>query len=126
MLNNQPSMKGGCIYALADPRKPKVWRYVGRSFHPAARRTQHVGVSRRLRQGETAKEKWIADLLSNGLHPRVIVLERDIEPNVLGARERAWIVRSLRDGHPLTNALLYRSDASQVAHTKPLTQKAKN
>jgi hypothetical protein len=109
MRNSLPNLKGGCIYALADPRKPTVWRYVGQSFHPVARRIQHVRAARRLRQGATAKERWIADLASNGLHPRVIVLERDIPPNVLGARERVWILRSLRQGHPLTNALLYRN-----------------
>jgi hypothetical protein len=112
MRHSQPNLKGGCVYALADPRKPKVWRYVGQSFRPVARRTQHVGQSRRLRQGATAKERWIADLLSDGLHPRVIVLECDILPSELGARERAWIARSLKDGHPLTNALLYRKNSS--------------
>jgi hypothetical protein len=27
------------------------------------------------------KEKWVADLLSNGLHPTVVVLEGDIRPS---------------------------------------------
>ncbi len=108
MRDSQPSLKGGCIYALADPRNPEVWRYIGRTFHPIARRAQHVGASRLLRQGATAKERWVADLLTKGLHPRIVVLEGDIHPNLLAVRERAWISRSLRDGHPLTNALLYR------------------
>lgn len=115
----EPSLKGGCIYALADPRNPGVWRYIGRSFRPVVRRTQHVGASRRLRQGATAKERWIADLVSNGLHPRIIVLERDVQPNLLGARERVWIIVSLRDGHPLTNALVYCKNAqSSMLETK--------
>lgn len=113
MRHGQRNTKGGCIYALADPRKPKVWRYVGQSFRPAVRGTQHVGASRRLQQGATAKEKWIADLLANGLRPRLVVLERDIQPSMLGAKERAWIVCSLTDGHPLTNALLYRKNSSR-------------
>src|SRR5438477_9745259 len=106
--NSKHGLKGGCIYALADPREPDQRRYIGQSFRPVGRRTQHVWSSRFLRQGATAKERWIADLLSRGLYPRVLVLEHDIPPSSLGARERVWIVRSLENGHALTNAVLYR------------------
>lgn len=92
-------LTGGHICALADPRQGnQAFGGVSARASVPPPRTQHVGASRRLRQGATAKEKWLADLLSNGLHPRVIVLERDIQPSVLGVRERAWIARSSRGG----------------------------
>ncbi len=100
---------GGCnIYALVDPRAPTIWRYIGRSFHPLSRRGRHVGDCRHLKAGCTAKEKWIAGLLSEGFQPCVILLETGISASQANARENAWIEHALRKRDPLTNAVLFR------------------
>jgi hypothetical protein len=108
MSYSQMILKGGCTYALADPHRLGLWRYIAQSFRPVARRTLCPSASRRLRPSPTANEGWIAGLLSNGWHARVVILERDVLPSELSAVERAWIGSPLKDGYPLTNALLYR------------------
>lgn len=103
------------IYALVDPREPKLWRYIGRSFHPTSRRVQHVRASGDLQRGATYKETWIAQLLSESVQPSVILLEECASLSDAIAREKIWISRALADGHPLTNSALCR---------KPNTDKA--
>ena len=99
----------GCsIYALVDPREPKIWRYVGRSFQPRPRRTQHVSDSRKTCGYRTAKEAWIAHLLAEGLEPQIILLETGIHGRQAEAREYAWIERGFALGYPLTNSVRLR------------------
>jgi len=96
------------IYALFDPRYPKVWRYIGRSFHPRSRRVQHARMGTRVGRGATYKELWIAQLLSEDIQPSVIILEDCNSLSDAVAREKIWIRRALADGHPLTNSVVSR------------------
>src|SRR5437660_3390604 len=83
------------IYALVDPRRPSVWRYIGRSFRPESRRLQHMHQSRRVWRAATGKERWMTALSSAGLLPSVIVLEDGIALRHASVREQLWIRRAL-------------------------------
>jgi hypothetical protein len=95
------------IYALVDPRKPSVWRYIGRSFDAGSRRFEHMYQSGLERRGATGKERWISDLSAARLLPTLVVLEDGISLRDARMREQLWIRQALRDGHPLTNAVRY-------------------
>ncbi|MEY9999117.1 hypothetical protein ABIA18_000915 [Sinorhizobium fredii] len=99
--------RGCMIYALVDPREPSVWRYIGRSFHPERRRSEHIHQSRGVQHGAAGKELWIRNLSLIGLLPSMVVLERDIQLRHANTREQFWIHLALREGHPLTNAIRY-------------------
>lgn len=57
------------IYALVDPRNNAV-RYVGRSVNPEDRAKKHLHETY-----SRAKAAWIASLKSEGLRPRLAVLD---------------------------------------------------
>jgi hypothetical protein len=87
------------IYALIDPREPDAIRYVGKSYRPSRRLVEHLNQASR---GEgTHKAAWIRSVLSAGVRPEVVELERVGED--WQERERAWVGLLRASGHRLTN-----------------------
>jgi hypothetical protein len=91
------------VYALLDPREPVQIRYVGYTFDTRQRLQQHISDASVAPNRGTRKTRWIASLLAEGVHPKLVVLEADVPPDLSLAREAYWITRSLRAGHDLTN-----------------------
>lgn len=85
------------IYVLVDPRNDAV-RYVGRTIDPKARLAEHV----RERGTNRRKERWIEQLIGEGLTPLLIVVE-ECAPEVWRERERFWELAFRQRGHQLTN-----------------------
>jgi len=74
------------IYGLVDPRNNKV-RYVGKTSDLKERLAGHI---RDCRKSNTAKNNWIARLLSLGFEPEIVVIE-ECEEKDWQERERHWI-----------------------------------
>lgn len=91
------------IYALIDPRDSLV-HYIGMSIDAQMRFYDHLYLSR----SNEAKQRWIAELRQEGLHPILQVLETiNAGPDAYFAacdREYYWICEMWRSGSPLVNA----------------------
>jgi hypothetical protein len=59
------------VYHLVDPRDRAV-RYVGKSTNPRARLRQHIEEARA--RVNTAKKRWIAELLAAHIEPALVVI----------------------------------------------------
>lgn len=87
------------IYALVDPRTGQA-AYIGYTNNPTKRLAQHM------RQNDNPRrDKWVTELLKNGLKPAMQVLE--IVSSVADAKkcETAWINWYLEQGVSLTNSV---------------------
>lgn len=60
------------VYALIDPRKPTIPRYIGATEHLATRLTKHISQAKQ--QSKTYKDIWINQLLAEGNKPTTLVL----------------------------------------------------
>jgi DNA-directed RNA polymerase specialized sigma24 family protein len=89
-----------CIYALIDPRTDEV-RYVGKTVNLQERMWNHCA-PKRLARSKAWKDRWIAQLIAVGLHPRVLVLE-EADPDDWEAVEQRWIRYYRESGARLTN-----------------------
>lgn len=58
------------VYHLIDPRDRTV-RYIGKTASPNSRLRAHIQESRE--RQNTAKKRWIAELLAAGLEPVMII-----------------------------------------------------
>lgn len=106
------SMNETCIYALVDPRSEEV-KYVGKSNNPKRRLRDHIkgfGVRHNL-----DKKRWLDELLSLGLEPKITILER-CDLSSWQEREVFWIAEMRKLGSPLTNRS--NGGAGLGAHTK--------
>ena len=78
------------IYGLVDPRFPDDIRYVGKTAGPVqSRLLRHISASKEMRN---RKDKWIRDLLSQGIRPHAKVLE--IVEDDWESSERGWISKA--------------------------------
>lgn len=59
------------VYHLVDPRDRAV-RYIGKTGSPAARLRAHIQEAREAQN--TAKKRWIAELLRLGLQPVLVII----------------------------------------------------
>jgi GIY-YIG catalytic domain len=83
-----PQTGFGLIYALSDPRNPRLPKYVGKTLRDLRRRlSAHLCLSSQ--KNETLK-LWISELKLEGLIPTAYVLEQASKEK-LGEREEAWI-----------------------------------
>lgn len=79
------------VYALTDPASLSV-RYIGVSETPETRLSLHISNAQsRLKTGKNKiLSKWVCTLLSNGLSPRMFILEETDRANS-NSRERHYI-----------------------------------
>lgn len=94
-----PPLGRWVIYALADPRRPLFFRYVGWTVNVSKRMVKHLLEAPRK---VTHKERWLARLLEQGHKPHVQVLEHGTGAR-WEERERWWISTLKKQGHDLTN-----------------------
>lgn len=86
------------IYALIDPRDNTVC-YVGMSMDVELRYSHHINCS-----GDNyLKIRWIQELQSQGLQPRLSILESVKGRHTAFQREQYWIKFYLQQGAQLTN-----------------------
>lgn len=103
-MGNLLSHKTTFIYSLTDPRNNEVF-YVGQSFNPKRRLTEHIYHSKTLeywRNTHNAKEMRIQAILEANAKPILEILE---ETTGLYADEREdhWAAFYRNQGHVLTN-----------------------
>jgi hypothetical protein len=73
------------IYALAD--MDGTVRYVGKSYRPLIRYTQHI---RDCHESDTHKNRWLRKIIAEGQKPRLIIIEKtDVSSSI--AKEQYWI-----------------------------------
>lgn len=90
----------GSIYALLDPRSGAV-RYVGMTVEtPERRRNRHIYVSKRRK---THCANWVRSLVSHGLEPILMVIEKGVPSEILAELEVEWIAFFRLTGADLTN-----------------------
>ena len=99
------------IYVLLDPRTDKV-RYVGEAINPAARMGAHLSFPKW--EDTTLKQKWLKELVSLDLRPRMIVIETVSNTQVI-TRERFWILFYRERGEADCN---WQSTASEEKYQK--------
>lgn len=88
------------IYVLKDPRDGAI-RYVGKSVDSARRYKRHIYEARKGRH-DSARMRWLRELLEAGYEPIMEVVET-VEGNGWPERERWWMEKFLDDGCDLTN-----------------------
>ena len=93
------------IYGLEDPRTGSI-RYVGKSVRPTKRLQSHLND----RSG-TKKSRWIQKLISLGLLPKVVILEKSSEDG-WKEREKWWISFFHNSG----NSLMNQTDGGEGVH----------
>lgn len=80
------------VYALMDPRRPAVIRYVGCSQRLPVRVYEHVyAATHKTGHNLRAKDEWIRGLLAEGVTPQFVVLETVTEDEAWRNREEFWI-----------------------------------
>ena len=57
------------VYALVDPRKPDLFRYIGQTATPRTRHLQHCADA-----GGSEKAAWIESMLFDGVLPQMVIL----------------------------------------------------
>ncbi len=108
------------VYALIDPRTDRI-RYVGQTVRSARRRLRRHLAPCYLR-GTTRKEKWLRDLLTDGLEPRLEILQACSTTAALDVAERQHIARLRAAGEDLTN-LAPGGDGGGGPHTPESREK---
>jgi hypothetical protein len=74
-------MKTTFIYALTDPLTNKV-KYIGKADNPEKRRKEHIKrIKYPIKKGKrlTFKERWVFNLLLEGLEPEQIILDEVVD-----------------------------------------------
>lgn len=95
-------MKIAHVYALYDPRKPEVVRYVGRTSKPLqVRLREHINDAKADRS-RSYRISWVKSLLAQGVQPALLVLEETTLEEVVTC-EAKWIARMHAAKQPLCN-----------------------
>lgn len=89
------------IYALCEPDTGEV-RYIGKAVDPQQRLAHHLYPS--ALKPETHKNRWLRQLLAQGLKPTTSILE-SVTDRPWQEAEREWIARYRESGANLTNIL---------------------
>jgi hypothetical protein len=90
------------IYALIDPRDGQR-RYIGKTMRTAHRRLRRHLARCYLDQADTHKNRWLRQLITLGLAPRIEVLEQCATAYDLAEAERRHIAEHRAAGARLTN-----------------------
>lgn len=108
------------IYALVDPRNEEV-RYVGQARNVQRRYAQHCDTNT---GGGVLKRLWVRRLISLGLRPRLLVLERVNGQALRDAtrHEAKWIAHYRAMDHDVLNGPggVYTTPALQDARAQTL------
>ena len=95
-------MKTMYIYSLSDPVTEEV-KYVGKTVDPLNRFWGHIHEAKRRKKGKNEKKaEWIRELLSNGLRPKLNIIE-EIPTEIWEEKEIYWIAEFIKKGHNLLN-----------------------
>jgi hypothetical protein len=79
------------IYALADPRAPWRFRYIGKSRVPIARRLQaHTAECASDPHASFPRYRWLRELAREGVRPVIVLLEA-VPREEEDAAESAWL-----------------------------------
>lgn len=89
------------IYGLVDPRTDEV-RYIGKTVNLEERLRVHLTQSRKQKNYNPHKERWIRQLLKRGLEPRIEVI-RECETSNWGEVEDQCLKEFKSRGARLTN-----------------------
>lgn len=98
------------IYGLYCPVANAI-RYVGKAVDPEFRMKQHLYTSKK--SGRTYKHHWISSILSKGLHPELVILEK-VDESDWPEAEKFWIAKGMGLGWPLTNICAGGNGASSL------------
>jgi len=91
------------FYALIDPRTEKI-RYIGRTNNIKYRFTKHIYYAKKNTFPNSHKDNWIRILLSEGLKPKMKVIDEIInEGDLYITREIELIAKYKNEGCDLTN-----------------------
>lgn len=83
------------IYALLESDEV---RYIGQAKDIAKRHRQHCSVAQN--RGDTHKQRWISNMLANGVKPGIVILEKTSD---LDSAELKWIKKYRSDNAKLVN-----------------------
>lgn len=97
------------IYALIDPITDDI-KYIGKTSNPKRRYTQHISTVGEKNQNKT---NWINSLISNGLLPKMIILET-CNHHEWKNKERYWIKKFRDSGCDLLNITDGGDDTSEL------------
>lgn len=89
------------IYILTDPRTESLVKcYIGKSNDPIRRIRDHLKA-----RGQTKRDRWIRSLLSKGLQPNLLILEKcENQKLIWESCERKWIaVYRAKPDHDVLN-----------------------
>lgn len=89
------------IYELYDPRTDTPG-YVGLTGNPSQRYQQHI----ERRDGKAEKYEWVKRLLSEGVKPKLRILETVENRSEARIREKYWIKHYIEQGILLANTKL--------------------
>lgn len=89
------------IYALADPRKPEIIRYVGKSDNPQKRLRYHLQES--TYRPNSRRSKWLRSLTKAEVTP-VLILVEECPATEWRSRELFWIAHYRGVGCDLVNS----------------------
>jgi len=107
------------IYGLRDPRTDDYW-YVGKSTQGMTRPRSHINQSH-----NEAVNEWISGLKEDNLLPLIDVLENCNNWSQLLDKEKFWIAKLLKEGHPLLNIYEAENIFSQREKIKELKNELK-
>lgn len=82
-------MKATYIYGLVDPRTEQI-RYIGKTIDPKRRLYQHIRRAKRNMRSYTHKTRWLRQLFSENVEPKMIILEECVSSK-WEEREMHWI-----------------------------------
>lgn len=89
------------IYALADPREPELYRYIGQSNAPRFRHLEHCQDA-----SGSVKSEWLEHLRQFGILPQMVILQEVHGQIAADKAECEWIKKlrpQLTNGeHPRT------------------------
>ncbi len=95
------------IYGLFDPRKPiehENCHYIGQTTQTLNKHLKdHIQAAKNPKPTTASRDKWIQELLADGVRPVIESLEVVNDELTIHDVEWAWIVRGFAEGWPLTN-----------------------
>jgi len=115
-------MKRKHIYALTEPHSEDCIRYIGQSFNPRKRFSEHIC---KCDKSDTPKDKWISSLVNKSLYPKLIILD-SVEEKDSFFWESFYIDLLRSWGFDLTNSTLSSDNEKAYRHSKESIEKMRD